>query len=66
MLEAVVMGLIYIAIVVLVVYVALWVLEQLGLPLPAQVIKIIWVIVALVALLVILRLVLPGIGLGKL
>jgi hypothetical protein len=60
MVEAVIMGLIYLALLVLVVYVILWVLEQLGIALPPQVIKIIWLIVALVALLIIVQAVLPS------
>jgi hypothetical protein len=63
MIEAVIMALIYLALFVLVIYVVLWVLEQLGIALPPQVIKIIWIIVALVALLIIVQAVLPGLGL---
>lgn len=59
MIEAVLMALIYLALAVLVVYVALWVIGQLGIALPAQVVKIIWLIVALVALLIIVQTVLP-------
>jgi hypothetical protein len=60
MVEAVIMGLIYLCLLVLVVYVILWVLEQIGIALPPQVVKIIWVIVALVALLIIVQTVLPS------
>lgn len=62
MVEAVIMALIYLALAVLVVYVVLWVLEQIGIALPPQVLKVLWVVIALVALLVILRTVLPAIG----
>ena len=60
MLEAVIYALIYLALLVLVIYVILWVLGQIGVNLPPQVIRIIWVIVALVALLIIVQTVLPG------
>jgi hypothetical protein len=53
--------LIYICILALVIYLILWVLESIGVPLPAQVIRIIWVIVALVAILFIVQ-ALPGLG----
>jgi hypothetical protein len=66
MVEGVIMLLIYLAIVCLVVYVALWVLGELGIALPPQVVKIIWIIVVLVALLLLLRLVLPSLGIGRL
>jgi len=62
MVEATIMALIYLALAVLVVYVVLWVVEQLGISLPPQVVKIIWVVVALIALLVILRTLLPAAG----
>ena len=60
MIEAVIYGLIYLALLVLAVYVILWVLGELGVSLPPQVVKIIWLIVALVALLIIVQAVLPG------
>ena len=60
MIEAVVYALIYLALLVLVIYVVLWVLGELGIALPPQVIKIVWIIVALVALLIIVQTVLPS------
>ena len=51
---------IYLALVVLAVYVVLWVLGELGIALPPQVVKILWVIVVLVAILIIVQIVLPG------
>lgn len=63
MIEGVIGALIQICMVVLVVYVALWVIGMLGLPLPPQVVNIIWVIVALFVLLILLRTLLPSMGL---
>jgi hypothetical protein len=60
MLEAVIYGLIWLAVLVLVVYVVLWVLSTLGINLPPQVVTIIWVIVALLALLILVQTVLPN------
>jgi hypothetical protein len=60
MVEAVIYALIYLALVVLAIYVILWIIGELGIALPAQVIKIIWIIVALVAILIIVQSVLPS------
>jgi hypothetical protein len=60
MIEAVIYGLIYLALLVLAVYIILWVVGELGITLPPQVVKIIWVIVVLVALLIIVQAVLPA------
>ena len=60
MIESVIYALIYLALVVLAVYVVLWVLGELGIALPPQVVKILWVIVVLVAILIIVQIVLPG------
>jgi hypothetical protein len=60
MLESVIYALIYLAILVLVVHVVLWALGQMGISLPPNVVKIVWLIVALVALLVFVQAVLPG------
>lgn len=62
LIEAVIQLLIYIAVLCLVVYLILWVLSLIGVPLPEQVIKIVWVIVALIAILLILRVLLPAAG----
>jgi bacteriorhodopsin len=58
--EAVIYALIYLALVVLAIYVVLWIIGELGITLPAQVIKIIWIIVALIALLIIVQTLLPS------
>ena len=60
MLEAVVYALIYLALLVLAMYLVLWVLEQLGIVLPPNVVKIIWLIVALIAVLLIVQTVVPS------
>jgi hypothetical protein len=60
MIEAVIYGLIYLALLVLAVYVVLWVIGELGITLPPQVVKIIWIVVVLVALLVLVQTVLPS------
>ncbi len=62
LIEAVIQLLIYIAVLALVVYLILWVLSLIGVPLPEQVVKIIWVIVALIAILLVLRVLLPAAG----
>lgn len=51
MIDSVIYALIAICIIVAVVYLVIWVLQQLGVPLPGQVIKIMWVIVGLLCLL---------------
>lgn len=66
MIEGLITLLIYVCVLALVIYLVIWVLQSIGVPLPAMVIKIMWIIVALVVLLLILRLVLPGLGQGKL
>jgi hypothetical protein len=60
MIEAVIYALIYLALVVLAIYVVLWIIGELGIALPAQVIKIIWIIVALIAILIIVQTLLPS------
>ena len=60
MLEAIISLLIYVCLLALVIYVVIWVLGQIGIALPPQVVKILWVIVALVVLLMLVRLVLGG------
>ena len=60
MIEAVIMLLIYVCILALVLFLVVWVLGQIGVSLPPQVIKILWVIVALVVLLLFVRLLLGG------
>jgi hypothetical protein len=52
MIDAVIYALISICVIVLVVYLVIWVLGQIGVPLPANVMRVIWVIVALLCVLV--------------
>lgn len=66
MIESVIMMLIYICILALVIYLVIWVLGSIGVPIPDMVMKIIWIIFALICLLMVLRIVLPGLGGGKL
>ena len=67
MIEAVVSGLIMLCILVICVYLIEFVLSALGIAIPANIMKIIWVIVILVAILILVRTILPGMGirLGK-
>lgn len=67
MITAIITALIYLCLLVLVVYLVIWVLQQIGISLPPQIMNIIWVIIALVAILVIVQSVLPatGVRLGK-
>ena len=62
MIEAVIVALIVIAVIALVVWLIIWVLQSVGVPLPAQVIKIIWVIFALICILILIRMMLPAAG----
>jgi hypothetical protein len=55
MVETVITLLIYIALVVGLVWLVLWVLESIGVPLPPQVAKVMWVVAALVILLLLWR-----------
>lgn len=61
MLASVITFLIYLCILALVVYLVIWVLtEVIGVPVPAKVIQILWVIVALIAILWLVEIVLGG------
>jgi len=63
MVESIILTLIYFCLIVAAFWLVLWVLGQLGVPIPAQVVKIGWVIVALVCILILYRLLLaPLIG----
>lgn len=63
MLASVIMFLIWVCVLALIVYLVLWVLtDVVGLPIPAKVIQILWVIVALVVILWLVQLVLGGGG----
>lgn len=63
MFENLVMLLISICLVVGACWLVMWVLEQLGVALPAQVIKIFWVIVVLICILLLYRALAPALGL---
>jgi|KBSSwiStaDraftv2_1062776.scaffolds.fasta_scaffold187960_5 hypothetical protein len=60
--EAIVMGLIYLCLIVIAIYLVIWVLGQLGISIPDNIMKVLWVIVVLIAVLVLVRTVLPGMG----
>ncbi len=60
MFENVIMLLIQICLVVAVVYIVLWVLSAVGIELPAMVVKIFWIIVALIVLLLLYRMIAPS------
>lgn len=62
MIETVITLLIYIALICLAVYLVLWVLAEVGIALPPQVVKILWVIVVLVVILLLVRAFLPLAG----
>lgn len=62
MLASIIMLLIQICIVALVIYLIIWVLEQIGIALPAQVIKILWVICVLIVLYILAVQLLPMVG----
>jgi hypothetical protein len=67
MLESIILVLIYLLIVAAVIYLIIWALQTVaGVALPDKVIKIIWVVFVLVALLLILRILLPSAGLSRL
>lgn len=63
MLASVITFLIYVCVLALVIYLVIWVLRDvLGLPIPAKVIQILWVIVALVVILWLVQMVVPHVG----
>lgn len=66
MFESVIMLLIYIALIVGVAYLVIWVLGQLGISLPPMVVKVFWVIVVLVIILMLWHLIGPSISSGHL
>jgi hypothetical protein len=66
MFESIVMLLIYICLVVGACWLVIWVLGQLGVVLPDQVIKIFWVIVVLIVILLLYRMLAPMLGGGRL
>lgn len=65
MLTAVISLLIYICVVALIIYLVIWVLQDVvGLALPGKVIQILWVIFALIVILLLVNLLLGG-GVGS-
>lgn len=63
MLASVITFLIYLCALALVIYLVIWVVRDvIGLAIPDKVIQILWVIVALVAVLWLVQMVLPGVG----
>ena len=62
MLVSIITLLIYVCILALVIYVVIWVLGEIGVVLPPQVIKILWIIVALLVLLWLVSLVIGAGG----
>lgn len=66
MFESVVILLIQICLVVGACWLVIWVLSQLGVALPDQVIKIFWVIVVLIVILLLYRALAPFMHLGRL
>jgi hypothetical protein len=63
MLASVITFLIYVCLLAIVIYLVIWVLRDIvGLPIPEKVIQILWVIVALIAILWLVQLVLGGGG----
>lgn len=60
--EGILWALIHIAVAALIVWLVLYVLGEVGVPLPAQVVKIIWIIFGLLCLIYLLRAVVPLMG----
>lgn len=61
MIESVIYFLIYVCVLALIIYAVIYVLRDvIGLPIPAKVIQILWVIVALIVLLWLVQMVLGG------
>jgi hypothetical protein len=65
MVENVIILLIYIAILVGLVYLAIWVMGKLGIPIPGMLLNIVWVVVVLIVLLLCWRALSPFIGGGS-
>jgi hypothetical protein len=66
MVESLILLLIYIALVVGVAWLVIWVLGQLGVALPPPVVKVFWVIVTLVIILLLYRMISPSLLHGRL
>lgn len=66
MVESLILLLIYVCIVVAACWLVIWVLGQIGVPLPPQVIRIFWVIVGLICLLLLWHMIGPLLSAGRL
>lgn len=66
MISSLILLLIYVCLVVAACWLVIWVLQQIGVPLPTQVIRIFWVIVGLICLLLIWNTIGPAISAGRL
>ena len=60
MIASVITLLIYIVLLAILVYLVLWVLEIVGIPIPAKVVQLLWVVVALIAILMLVNMVMGG------
>jgi len=60
MITAIITALIYIVLLAIVVYLILWVLQTIGIALPAKIVQLIWVVFALIVLLILVNLLLGG------
>lgn len=63
LIETVILAMIWLVVLAIVVYIVIYVLGQIGVVIPPQIIKLLWLIVMLVALLMLVRLILPATGL---
>lgn len=66
MFESIIMLLIYIALIVGVAFLVIWVLGQLGVAIPPPLVKVFWVIVTLIIILMLWRVIGPSISSGHL
>lgn len=66
MFEGIILLLIQIAFVVLIAYVIIWFLGQIGVALPPMVVQIFWAIVVLIIILLLYRMLAPALSHGKL
>ncbi len=57
--------LIYIIIAAIIVYAIIWVLGLIGVPLPDIIVKLLWAVVGLIALIMLIQLLLGGVPLGR-
>jgi hypothetical protein len=60
MIASIITLLIYVVILAIVVYLVIWVLGIIGVPIPEKVIQLLWVVVALIAILMLVNMVMGG------